>query len=275
MQRFSVLWMLVPLLILVAFFPAPEPGIASGVQKATSLAVGVTPVTGGTPGDCLIPAGGNILGQQACGLAFLTVGNTDIQAGTNGYVEYDNGGVLGEFGLGTNVRTWLTTPSWTNFESAITGTTPYAQTANNLSDLASESTARTNLGLGALATVTPGTGVATAAGNALGSSAGLAETLIANGTIALATNAISSGACQAVSAGTTNSAAATTVATTDIIEWTPNGSIKAVTGFVPGTSGGLSIVAYPTSGYVNWDVCNWSGSSITPGAVTLNYRVTR
>jgi hypothetical protein len=26
---------------------------------------------------------------------------------------------------------------------------------------------------------------------------------------------------------------------------------------------------------VNFDVCNWSGSSITPGAVTLNWRVVR
>jgi hypothetical protein len=37
----------------------------------------------------------------------------------------------------------------------------------------------------------------------------------------------------------------------------------------------LSITAYPTSGDVNFDVCNWSASSITPGAVTLNWRVGR
>lgn len=41
--------------------------------------------------------------------------------------------------------------------------------ASNLSDLTSASTARTNLGLGALSTVTPGTGVATALGVNIGS----------------------------------------------------------------------------------------------------------
>lgn len=45
----------------------------------------------------------------------------------------------------------------------------YAQRTNNLSDLNSASSARTNLGLGALATVTPGTGVATALGVNVGS----------------------------------------------------------------------------------------------------------
>lgn len=44
--------------------------------------------------------------------------------------------------------------------------------ANNLSDLTNVTTARSNLGLGALATVTPGTGVATAAAAAVDATAG-------------------------------------------------------------------------------------------------------
>jgi hypothetical protein len=98
---------------------------------------------------------------------------------------------------------------------------------------------------------------------------------VASGALALATSAISSQACQTVTQGSVNSAAATGVATTDVIAFTPNASIKAVTGYAPLTTGGLTIVAYPTSGYVNFDVCNWSASPITPGAVTLNWRVTR
>jgi hypothetical protein len=98
---------------------------------------------------------------------------------------------------------------------------------------------------------------------------------IASGSLALATSSIASGACQTVTAGSVNSAGATGVVATDVIVFTPNGSIKAVTGYTPSTSGGLTIVMYPTVGYVNADVCNVSGSAITPGAVTLNWRVTR
>jgi hypothetical protein len=37
----------------------------------------------------------------------------------------------------------------------------------------------------------------------------------------------------------------------------------------------LTIQAYPTAGFVNWDICNPTASTITPGAVTLNWNVTR
>jgi hypothetical protein len=93
---------------------------------------------------------------------------------------------------------------------------------------------------------------------------------IASGSTALSTAAIASGACATVVTAT-----ATGVLTTDAISWNPNASIKAVTGYAPSTTGGLSIAAYPTAGGVNFDVCNSSASSITPGAVTINWRVTR
>ncbi len=93
---------------------------------------------------------------------------------------------------------------------------------------------------------------------------------IASGTATLGTSSISSAAC-----ATVVTVSASGVEATDAIIWTPNASIKAVTGYTPSTSGGLSIAAYPTSGDVNFDVCNWSGSPITPGAVTLNWRVVR
>lgn len=95
-------------------------------------------------------------------------------------------------------------------------------------------------------------------------------TTIASGTAALGTTSISSAAC-----ATVVTVSASGVASTDAIAWTPNASIKAVTGYAPLTTGGLSIAAYPTANNVNFDVCNWTSSSITPGAVTLNWRVTR
>jgi hypothetical protein len=94
--------------------------------------------------------------------------------------------------------------------------------------------------------------------------------VIASGASPLGTSAIASTTCSTVV-----TAAATGVASTDAIIWTPNASIKAVTGYTPLTTGGLSITVYPTTNNVNFDVCNWTASSITPGAVTLNWRVIR
>lgn len=106
-------------------------------------------------------------------------------------------------------------------------------------------------------------------GTSIPSAVTLTQT-IASGTSALGTSAISSGACATVVSTT-----ATGVASTDAIIWAPNASIKAVTGYSPSTGGGLSIAGYASSGFVNWDVCNWTSGSVTPGAVTLNWRVVR
>lgn len=90
-------------------------------------------------------------------------------------------------------------------------------------------------------------------------------TIALRGSIALHTAAILSGACD------TTTASVSGVTSGDAFTWTPNGSIKAITGYIPLTSGGLSIAGYPGSGTINFDVCNWSTASITPGAVTINY----
>jgi hypothetical protein len=68
---------------------------------------------------------------------------------------------------------------------------------------------------------------------------------------------------------------ATGVATTDTLTTGFNGDPTAVTGYIPSTSGMLSIIAYPTANNVNFKVCNNTASSITPGAITLNWRVVR
>lgn len=93
---------------------------------------------------------------------------------------------------------------------------------------------------------------------------------IASGTAAMPTTAISSGTCSSVV-----TVSASGVATTDTITASPNGDPTATTGYLPLTTGSVYIWSYPTSGNVNFKTCNNSSGSITPGAVTLNWRVVR
>lgn len=90
------------------------------------------------------------------------------------------------------------------------------------------------------------------------------------GTLALATSAIGSAACTSAQTVT-----APGVATTDVPLLSFNGDPTAVTGYVPLTSGMLTIIAYPTANTVNVKVCNNTTASITPGAITLNVKVMR
>jgi hypothetical protein len=93
---------------------------------------------------------------------------------------------------------------------------------------------------------------------------------IASGTAALGTAAISSATC-----ATVVTVAATGVATTDVVTAGFNGDPTAVTGYIPATTGMLTIIVYPTAGNINVKVCNNTSSSITPGAITLNWKVVR
>lgn len=93
---------------------------------------------------------------------------------------------------------------------------------------------------------------------------------IASGAKALTTTALSSAACTSAQTDT-----ATGTATTDAIVATFNGDPTGVTGYVPLTTGMLTIIAYPTANTVNFKVCNNTTASITPGAVTINWRVVR
>lgn len=114
-----------------------------------------------------------------------------------------------------------------------------------------------------------GTGVITALGNNL-SAAGGVSTTVASGTSALGTSAISSAAC-----ATAVTTSATNTATTDVVSWGFNSDPTAVTGYVPLVAGMLTIIAYPSANNVNFKVCNNTSSSVTPGAITLNWRVIR
>jgi hypothetical protein len=93
---------------------------------------------------------------------------------------------------------------------------------------------------------------------------------VANGTATLGTSAIGSGTCAAVVTVT-----ATGTATTDNIMADFNADPTGVTGYTPSVSGMLSIIKYPTTNNINVKVCNNTSASITPGAITLNFRVVR
>lgn len=94
--------------------------------------------------------------------------------------------------------------------------------------------------------------------------------VIASGTSALDTSAISSGAC-----ATVVTTSATGTLTTDAFSAVFNADPSGVTGYAPTVNGMLTILAYPTANNVNFKSCNNTNSSITPGAITLNWIVTR
>ncbi len=115
------------------------------------------------------------------------------------------------------------------------------------------------------------TGTATAARViTLPDATGTVALRVASGTSVLGTGAISSATC-----ATAVTTSATGTATTDSISWGFNSDPTGVTGYVPLTSGMLTIIAYPSANNVNFKVCNNTTGSITPGAITLNWRIVR
>lgn len=93
---------------------------------------------------------------------------------------------------------------------------------------------------------------------------------IASGTVDLATAAIGSGTC--ASAITIS---APSVLTTDNLLADFNSDPTSVVGYTPSSSGMLTIIKYPALDNLVFKVCNNTNGSITPGTVTLNWRVMR
>lgn len=100
-------------------------------------------------------------------------------------------------------------------------------------------------------------------------SATLTQT-IASGAKALATGAISSGTCTTAQTDT-----ATGALTSDAVGANFSADPTAVTGYMPSTNGMLAIIPWVTTNTINFKVCNNTSASITPGAVTVNWRITR
>jgi hypothetical protein len=91
-----------------------------------------------------------------------------------------------------------------------------------------------------------------------------------SGITVLGTSAISSAAC-----ATDVTVSATGVLTSDVVTAGFSAKPTAVTGYMPLTTGMLTIIPWLSSNNVNFTVCNGTGSPITPGAITLNWRVVR
>ncbi len=95
-------------------------------------------------------------------------------------------------------------------------------------------------------------------------------TIVASGANAMGTSAILSGAC-----ATAVSATATGVLTTDTVIYNPNVDPTGTTGYAVSASGSLYVWAYPIADHVNFKVCNNTSGSLTPSALTFNWKVIR
>lgn len=260
---------------------------SSGVPSMTvTPTLGVQQTTRGslTLANTAAGAFGATLQSSNSATAATTI-TLPVDAGTSGYVLSTNGaGVtswINPAGGGTvttvgftggliSVANPTTTPAFT--VAGTSGGIPYFSSASTWASSAALAANALVIGGGAgaaPATTTTGTGILTALGVNTGT-AGAPGILIASGAKALATSAISSAACSAAQTDT-----ATGAATTDAIIASFNADPTAVTGYVPLTTGMLTIIAYPTSNTVNFKVCNNTASSITPGAITINWRIIR
>jgi hypothetical protein len=208
----------------------------------------ITWATGGAPNpNASVVLGGNrtlaVTGMVAGGVYWLNV----IQPASGGPYTLTGGGP-GTTGT-CQASTWL-------IAGANTAEFPLGTTANEV-----DSVAWKYDGTNCYTIVTPNFG---------GLGPAFTQT-IASGTASLSSvtlGTIDSGACSSAI-----SVAATGVATTDTIGFTPNADPTGTTGYEPTAM--LVIWPYPTSGHVNFKVCNTTGGNITPTTITLNWRVVR
>lgn len=224
------------------------PGGAGGTSPCSAF--------GTTSGTCVQGAGA--LGTPASGTATNLTG-LPLTTGVTGTLPAGNGGT-GITSLGTGVATALGVNVGSAGAPVVNGGALGTIASGNLA-------AGTGYSIANLASA--GSGVLTAAGNNLSAAGGLTTTVV-SGTSALGTSAISSETCATVVTTT-----ATNAASTDTLLVSFNGDPTAVTGYVPLVSGMLTIIGYPSSGNVNFKVCNNTTASITPGAITLNWRILR
>ena len=258
-------------------FTANDPLIGNGASPLTqgtrsgNTTKFVTTTGTLTPGDCVsIDANGNFIDAgTTCGGG----GGGGSPGGANGTIQYNNAGAFGGFtasgdatiNTSTGALTLATVNSNVGSFGSATNCVTFTTNGKGLITAASQATCTPALG-----SITGfGTDVATALGTATSTTGGV-PVIIAKGTITLGTSAISANTCASIV-----TVSATGVATTDVVNPGLNARISTVTGYTPSSTGALRIDVYPTANNVNAEVCNPTSSSITPGAVTLNFQVLR
>lgn len=266
--------------IAVAIAQAGTTGFAAGAYfSVCNIGAGtatITPTTSTIGGASTLPIPGGSAAAPVC-YAFQSDGtNYNILDGPTVNAALLSGGTLaagrmpaltGDVTTSAGaVATTLATVN-TNVGSFGSATSCPAFTVNGKGLITAASQATCTPAIGSVTGL--GTGVGTALGSALSANGGLTTT-IASGATALGTGSISSATCATVVTAT-----ATNTATTDVVTASFNGDPSAVTGYIPSTSGMLTILVYPTANNVNFKVCNNTASPVTPGAITLNWRVTR
>jgi hypothetical protein len=233
-----------------AFTATPILGVAGttvgtlGFRNATSGTITLSPPTGalGAPTITLPSASGTLCTTATCTGAVSSVSNSDSTL----TITPTTGAVVGSLNLG-HANTWTALQTFGSHISIGGVTATGATGTGNIVFSASP----------------------TFSGTPAGPNGNLTQT-IASGTAALGTSAIASGACASVV-----TVSASGVLTTDNIMADFNADPTSTVGYQPSTSGSLTIFKYPTANNVNLKVCNLTGSSITPGAIILNFRVVR